>query len=336
MVDPSPPTPDGTGLDPATPARSVAILALIGVIIIMALKFIVFGLTNSSAVLADALESIVNIAAAAMAIFSTWYAARPPDREHPYGHGNVEFVAVAVEGMMVAAAGVLIAYEALRRLALANSELHRLDTGLIMLGGVGLLMAGLAAWVWRRGVTLDSPTLIADGKHLMTDVITTIGTLIGLGAVRLTNLVWLDPAFALAIAGLILVTGWRLVRESWSGIMDKADPADEALVLALLDEHQAAGRILSYHKVRMRHQGSFHWVDLHIQVPGTMTVAQAHDLASRIEFAIEQRLRRANATAHIEPAEPERPGPGPPPPAVDRATPPPGDEDPRRAPDQKR
>lgn len=286
-----------------TRARLVAVGGLIGVTVIMGLKFLVFGLTGSTAVLGDALESLVNIAASTMVLISTCYASRPPDREHPYGHGNIEFVAVAVEGMMIAGTGVLIAYESMRRLVSQTVELQRLEVGLWLQAGVMVLMAGLAWGIWQAGRKLDSPTLMADGRHLGTDVVTTVGTLIGLAAVKLTGLHWLDPLIAIGIAMLIMVTGWRLMRESWSGIMDRIDEADDQIIRQVLAEARQAGQIESYHKLRHRHQGSFHWVEVHLQVNGEMTVSRAHDLASAIEHRIETALGRANATAHIEPAE---------------------------------
>lgn len=282
-------------------AQRVAWIALAGGAVIMGLKFAVFGLTNSAAVLSDALESIVNLLAAAFAAWSTWYAAQPPDRMHPYGHGKAEFFAVGFEGVLVVAAGISIIIEAIRRLT-DGSELGDLSTGTWLLLGVNILLAGLALFVWRSGRKLVSPTLIADGKHLMADVVTTFGVIGGLVLVQVTGETWLDAAIAIAVAGVIFITGGRLMRESWRGLMDQQDIADDLLIRRILDEEVAAGQIVSYHKVRHRHTGRFHWVDLHIQMPATMTVKEAHDRASRIEGRIERELGHGNATAHIEPA----------------------------------
>jgi cation diffusion facilitator family transporter len=293
-----------TGKSPVVLSRGpqrVAVAALVGGVAIMAMKFGVFAVTNSAAVLGDAMESIVNLATAGMAIFSTWYAARPADREHPYGHGKVEFVAVGAEGAMIVFAALAIMFESSRRLV-RGAELHDLDRGLWLLAGVSVLVAGLALFVWGSGKRLQSPTLIADGKHLMTDAFTTSGTLIGLSLVRLTGHAWIDPAMGIVIGLVIVYTGVRLLRESFGGLMDEMDMADDTAIRAVLDEEVAAGRIRSYHKVRHRHTGAFHWVDMHIQVPGEMTVDVAHQLATEIEHRIERRLGQAKATAHIEPS----------------------------------
>jgi cation diffusion facilitator family transporter len=281
-------------------AQRVAWIALVGGLAIMAAKLGVFAITNSAAVLSDALESIVNVLAAAMAAISTWYAAQPPDRLHPYGHGKVEFFAVGFEGVLIVVAGVGIILESVRRL-ITGGELADLTAGIWGLAVVNVAMAGLAAWVWRSGVKHDSATLVADGKHLATDVVTTLAVVGGLIAVRLTGLQWLDAAMAIAVAVLIFITGGRLMLESWRGLMDQIDLADDAIIRRILREEIAAGQIVSFHKLRHRHTGGYHWVDLHIQMPGEMTVREAHDRASRIEHRIEQSLGRADATAHIEP-----------------------------------
>lgn len=283
-------------------AQRVAVVALVGGLVTVGLKFLIFAFTNSAAVLGDALESVVNVAAAGMAVISTWYASRPADREHPYGHGKVEFVAVGVEGALVAAASVLIVIEAVRRLVV-GAEVARLELGIPLLAGVTVMVAALGWYILRMGRKLSSPTLVADGKHLLADVFTSAGVLVGLLLVRATDRFWLDPVVAMAVAVVIFVTGWRLVLESWHGLMDRSDPETDAAIREVLDAQVRAGRILGYHKLRHRQTGSVHWVDMHLQVPGEMNVREAHDAASEIEHLIEQRLGRANATAHIEPPE---------------------------------
>ncbi|MBI2219304.1 MAG: cation transporter [Candidatus Rokubacteria bacterium] len=289
-------------LQMARRAKKVAWLALAGGAMIMGLKFAVFALTNSAAVLSDAMESIVNLAAAAVAALSTWYAAQPPDRLHPYGHGKVEFVAVGIEGAMIVLAGAVIVFEASRRLAV-GAEVRNLDTGSWMLVGIAVLLGLLATCVYLGGRRLQSPTLIADGKHLLTDVLTTAGVVVGLILVQFTGKTWLDPVIAIAVAGTIFYTGGRLLVESWGGLVDQIDIADDRLIRAVLDDEVAAGRILAYHEVRHRHVGAFHWVDLHIQLEGDMAVHQAHEIASHVERRIERQLGRAKATAHVEPPE---------------------------------
>ncbi|MCC7408993.1 MAG: cation transporter [Phycisphaeraceae bacterium] len=269
---------------------------------ITALKFTVFGLTQSVAVLSDALESIINVAAAAVMLYSIHVSNRPADPSHPYGHGKAESLAVGFEGGLVLLAALVIAYEAIKRFF--NLEpLPRLDLGLTMLGGVTLLTLGLALYAMWMGRRYANEPLRADGKHLLTDFASTAGVLCGLGAVRLTGWQWLDPVVALAMAAVILWTGGRLLAQAIDGLMDRVDPRDDQMIRDILDKEIASTSIQGYHKLRHRHSGAFHWVDVHLQVRGDMTVRDGHALASRIEHAIELALEKANVTAHIEPEE---------------------------------
>jgi cation diffusion facilitator family transporter len=285
-----------------TQIRTTAFHALVAGAVITLLKFSIFWVTNSVAVLSDALESIINVAAAAMLMYSIWLSNRPADHDHPYGHGKIEFLAVGLEGWLILLSGLLIAVEAIRRLLVGQAP-RNLEWGIWLLAGVGVLSAILAAYVYTRGRQYNNATLIADGKHLLTDVASTFGVLLGLILVRWSGKYWVDSLVAIFMAGLILFVSWRLLWQSIRGLMDQSDPQDDARIRAILDDEQARGEIRGYHKVRHRHNGSFHWVDLHLQVDGHLSVAEGHALASRIEHRIEQTLGPANATAHLEPAE---------------------------------
>jgi cation diffusion facilitator family transporter len=285
--------------------QRVALHAILAGLFLTVLKFTAFALTNSVAILSDALESIINIVAAGVLFYSLWLSNQPADQEHPYGHGKAEFLAVGMEGWLILLAGLLIASEAVRRL-IGGVEPTHLDVGLWMLGGIGLLSAALAAYVWWSGLRYESDPLIADGKHLATDVASTVGVLIGLALVKWTGWDWLDPVVAILVAGMCLFVSWRLLWQSIHGLMDASDPKDDATIQAILDEQRDAGQILGFHKVRHRHYGTFHWVDMHLHVDGSMSVAASHALASRIEGRIEAALGRANATAHVEPYVPEK------------------------------
>ncbi|MCC6683012.1 MAG: cation transporter [Phycisphaeraceae bacterium] len=292
--------PDPQAGPHAQQIRRVALRALAAGIVITLLKFGLFAMTVSVAVLSDALESIINIAAAGMMCYAVWYANRPADRDHPYGHGKVEFLAVGLEGWLILTAAVIIAYEAIRRLIWGH-EVQRLTFGVIGLAVLGVATAALAIYVMRAGKQYESPTLAADGKHLMTDSISTWAVFLGLLLVRWTGKMWLDPVVAIIVAGCILFVSWRLLWQSVHGLMDRQDPADDKRLRAILDDEVSRGAIKGYHKLRHRHSGSFHWVDMHLQVDGNMTVTAGHELASRIEGRIERELGQANATAHIEP-----------------------------------
>lgn len=280
----------------------MARIALAAAVLLVFAKAAVFLLTRSAAALSDALESLVNIVAASVALYSLWLSSRPADSNHPYGHGKAEYMAVALEGALVLIAGVAIVVESIRRL-LSPPTLGSLGIGTIANIGICLAAGGLALYVWRAGRRMKSEVLLADSKHLASDVVTTAGVIVGFLLVRATGLVWIDSALAMLLAAVIVWTGWRLVGRSIDGLMDRADPADFALVDSILFEEQEQGAIAGRHKVRVRRQGDFRWVEMHLQVRPEMTVRESHALASRIEHRIEQAFGRANATAHVEPAE---------------------------------
>ena len=292
--------------DPNLPLiRRVAMRALLAGIGITFIKVALFFTTQSVAVLSDALESVINIAAAGMMLYSIWFANRPADDDHPYGHGKIEFLAVGLEGWLILVAGIVIAYESVVRLLSQTGPKH-LTWGLVGLAVVALLTGALATYVYRQGKKYDHAVLIADGKHLITDVASTFAVFFGLLLVKLTGKAWLDPVVAIAIASLILFASWRLLWQSIHGLMDRVDPEDDQLIREILDDEVTQGAIAGYHKVRHRHTGPFHWVDMHLHVPGDMSVREGHTLASRIEHRIEQALGQGNATAHLEPAGPEQ------------------------------
>ncbi len=287
-------------------ARRVAMVALLAGVGIMGLKLLVFYLTGSAAVLTDALESIINIIAAGIMWYALWLSGQPADREHPYGHGKVEFMTLGLEGGMILAAGLMIGFVAVRRL-IDPVELQSLDLGMVLLLLVNVLSGLLAGFVYLAGRRLQSPVLIADAKHLLTDVASTLGVVVGLVLVRVTGWQAIDPILALLLAVLIMFTSWRLLTASADGLMDRIDPHDQAMIEEILNDEIQQGHIRGYHKVRHRHTGPFHWVDMHLQVDGNMSVHDSHALASRIEYRIEQKLGQAKATAHIEPGENDRP-----------------------------
>ena len=278
---------------------------LIAGIVIMAIKFVIFGLTDSVAVLSDAMESVINIVASAFILYTIWLSNQPADREHPYGHGKVEFMAVLLEGWLILIAGFVVAFKAIPRL-IEPPDLSRLGVGTWCLVGTSILTGMLAFYVRWAGRKYNSLLLVSDGKHLMTDFLSTVGVMLGLLLVRWTDKFWLDPVVALIMASLILWTSWKLLWQSISGLTDRIDEADDVAIRAILDEEVGNKTIRAYHKVRYRHSGAFHWVDMHLQVDPQLSVLESHKLASRIEHRVEQALDQANATAHIEPYEGDR------------------------------
>jgi cation diffusion facilitator family transporter len=282
-----------------------AALLAVGVgIVLLIVKFGGYALTGSAAIFSDALEGIVNIAAAGFALYAIVLAHRPADAEHPYGHGKVEFLSAGFEGGMVLVAALVIVVRAVESIVM-GPVVERIDAGMLLMMAAMLVNGALGLWLIRSGRRAGSPALEADGKHLFSDAITSVGVLIGLIGIRVTGWALIDPIVALLVAVYIAWIAVGLLRSSAAGLMDQQDRHDDALLRDILDSHLGpAGkepRICSYHKLRHRHSGRYHWVDFHIMLPATQTIDQGHAVASAIEYEIEQALREGNATAHIEP-----------------------------------
>src|SRR5665213_487343 len=289
---------------PKVEARA-ATASLVAGVVLTSLKFIAYYLTNSSAIFSDALESIVNVAAAGFAIYALSVAHRPPDVDHPYGHGKIEFLAAGFEGSMILLAAVVAVIRAIDALLHHFADLKAVGMGLGLMA-VALLVNGLLGGLLVRvGRRAKSATLEADGHHLLSDAITSIAAISGLLVVRVTGWGYADPIAALLVAAYIGRTGVMLMRDAVAGLMDRQDTHDERLLRSILDAHCGpAGqppRICSYHKLRHRHSGRYHWVDFHLVVPADWQVDRGHRVASTIEYEIEQALEIGNATAHVEP-----------------------------------
>lgn len=275
-------------------AASVAIALLV-----LVLKVMAWWLTGSVALLADALESVVNVAAATAALAAVRYAAMPPDANHPYGHAKAEYFSAVLEGALIILAATLILHE-----AWATWQAPRVPeqpaTGLLLLAIATAINAVWARLLFRRGRAARSPALLADARHLLADVITSGGVLVGVGLVALTGVLWLDPLLAALTALNILVSGWRLVRESVGGLMDEAVAPERLARIRDLVARHAEGAIEA-HDLRTRHSGRTTFVEFHLVVPGDMTVADAHEICDRVEGALKAELDSAVITIHVEP-----------------------------------
>lgn len=266
---------------------------------VLALKAVAWWVTGSVALLADALESIVNVAAAAAALAAVRYSALPADANHPYGHAKAEYFSAVLEGALIIVAALLILNEAWGALQAPRAPEQ---------AGLGLAVSALAssvnaAWalvLMRRGRALRSPALIADGRHLWSDVVTSVGVIAGVGLVVLTGLLWLDPLLAALTAGNILFSGFRLLRESVGGLMDEAVPPPTLERIRRIVAREAEGAIEA-HDLRSRHAGRFTFLEFHLVVPGAMTVRESHEICDRIEAALKAELDSAVITIHVEP-----------------------------------
>lgn len=274
-------------------------------VVLLALKFAAYLLTGSAAIFSDALESIVNVLASAFTLYAVRLAHQPADEEHPYGHGKVEFMSAGFEGGLILIASLVIAFKSLDVLLFSPMKIEQIGIGLGLVALAMVANGAVGVYLIRLGRSSGSMALEADGKHLLTDAITSVAALVALGVVKFTGWTYADPLVALVMAAYIARMGVSLLRRSAAGILDEQDPADARELDRILNSHVGPGgrepRICSFHKLRHRHAGRYHWVDFHAVVPARLNVEQGHTIASAIEYEIEQHLGHANATGHIEP-----------------------------------
>jgi cation diffusion facilitator family transporter len=268
-------------------------------IVVLALKYAAYWLTGSVALLADAIESIVNIVTAIVTLFAISWGAKPPDADHPYGHNKVEYFSAVVEGVLIVIAALAILRHAYYAY-LAPTVLEQPWLGIAVNALASLINAGWAYLLIRQGRAERSPALVADGRHLLTDVISSVGVLGGVALAALTGWAALDPALAAVVALNILWSGWRLMKESVGGLLDEALPAEQLTRIRAIIAENAEGAIEA-HDVRTRHAGRTTFVDFHLVVPGELSVTRAHDICDKIEQAIRAEVAGASISIHVEP-----------------------------------
>ncbi|MGH7180280.1 MAG: cation diffusion facilitator family transporter [Tepidisphaeraceae bacterium] len=285
-------------------AASISVAISVALLVV---KFAAYMVTGSAAVFSDALESIVNVLASILALYSIIVAHAPADREHPYGHGKIEFLSAGFEGGMMLVAAVVIVARAIEAL-IRSKSIEQVNLGLTLLVVAMAINGVVGMFLLNRGRAGGSITLEADGKHLLADAVTSAVVLMALVAVKVTGLHRIDAVAALLVAAYVAYAGLGLMRRSAAGLMDEQDLADDRLLRGILDAHVAGEppRICSYHKLRHRHSGRYHWVDFHVMVPPGWDVERGHRVASSIEYEIEQALGEGNATAHVEPCADSR------------------------------
>lgn len=277
------------------------LLSVLAAVSTVALKSGAYALTGSVSLLSDAVESLVNLVAAVTAYCSLLYAARPVDRSHTYGHEKIEFFSSGLEGLLIVLAAVSIAGYAVRRL-IHPEPLHPLGPGLLIALLASVINALVGTMLLRVGKQQGSIVLEADGRHLLSDVWSSVAVLLGLGLVVLTGKEMLDPLAALLISVHILVTGVDLLRRSFNGLMDHALPADELAAVRSAIEARLSPD-MTFHALRTRRAGSRRFVDFHLLVPGCLTVQQAHNFTEQLEQAVRAVLPHLEVTVHIEPIE---------------------------------
>ena len=290
----------------ASMERKATRVAVIVAVVLLFTKLLAYRLTGRTAVFGDAMESLVNVVASLLAVWSVWMAHRPADRTHPYGHGKAEFVSAAIEGGLVLAAAGAVAFKCVNDFGAAEQPLQSIDMGLLLLASTVLVNGVVGGWLLHLGKSGGSAALEADGIHLLSDAWTSGGAIISLILVRASGMQWIDPVIALLMAAWLVWCGWRVVRRSLGNLMDEQDLGDLDRVQKLLDQHCRDGgtvpRVCSFHKVRSRHSGREHWVDFHVQLPANTDLRTAHELATQLEDEIERTLG-GTATAHAEPCK---------------------------------
>lgn len=259
------------------------IIALVGIVLFL-IKIYAWYLTGSVAVLTDALESTINVIAGLIGLYSLYLSSLPKDQNHPYGHGKVEFISASIEGALISIAGVVIIYEAVGELR-HPKILRQLDYGLLLVAITAVINYVLGYYAIQKGKKNNSLALIASGKHLQTDTYSTIGIIIGLIVLYLTKISWIDSATALLFAGFIIYTGYKILRESISGIMDETDELLLKEVVTFLNEKRRANWI-DLHNLRIIKYGSTLHFDCHMTVPWYFNIEEGHAEVDALEDAV--------------------------------------------------
>lgn len=276
-------------------------LSLAAAVLTIALKFGAYFVTGSVGLFSDAAESLVNLIAALVALWAVWLAALPPDETHAFGHSKAEYFSSGLEGALIVIAAFTIAWSAVQRL-LAPQPVEQIGWGLALSLLATAINGGVALVILRGGKRLRSISLRANGQHLLTDVWTSLGVIVGIGLVAVTGWLVIDSVIALLVAANIVWTGVRLIRETGLGLLDTALPADEQQQISdVLQRYRNQG--IAFHAVRTRRAGPRRFVSLHVLVPGGWNVKHGHDVCEEIELAISNTLPDTNVTTHLEPLE---------------------------------
>ena len=293
------------GLFPAVSPTFAVGLSLAVAIVVFGLKWVAYQLTGSVALFSDALESIVNIVAALAAVVAVQIARRPADANHPYGHSKAEYFSAVLEGVLIVLAALAIVRYAYEKL-LNPEPVLSLGIGLAVSIFASSLNAALAWFLIQNGKRARSPAVSADGWHILSDVYTSLGVLVGISLAWLTGWWLLDPLLAILVALNILWVGWRLVRDSVGGLMDEAIPDSELADIRselerTLEGLATNGEVLEVHDLRSRKAGPRTFVEFHLVVPGAMSVERAHQICDRIENGLKANLSNVQVTIHVEP-----------------------------------
>ena len=281
--------------------RRYAVLSIVAALLTIGLKFGAYLLTGSVGLFSDAAESVVNLVAALAALWALLYAARPPDEEHAFGHDKAEYFSSGLESALILLAAGWIGVTAWDRFT-DPQPLQNVGIGLSITLVATAINGGVALIIWRAGRRLRSITLRADAQHLLTDVWTSLGVVLGIATVQLTGWLVLDPLIGLVVAANILWAGVRLLRDTAQGLLDRAlPPEDREAIVKVLSRYENEG--IRFHALRTRASGPRRFISMHVLVPGEWTVQRGHDLSEQIERDLAAVLPQSTFFIHIEPSE---------------------------------
>ncbi len=268
-------------------------------IVLFIIKIVAWVLTGSVAILTDALESTVNVVAGFIGLYSIILSSKPKDKEHPYGHGKVEFISSAIEGTLISIAGIIIIYEAINNL-IHPHDLKQLDYGLILIAITALVNYLVGYYCVKKGIVNNSPILVASGAHLKSDTYSTIGLLVGLLFVIITGYKWIDSIAALIFAFIIIFTGYKIIRKSISGIMDEKDAEIIDEIVVVLNKNRNRNWI-DIHNIRVINYAGFYHIDCHLTVPYYINVNEAHAILDTLTETINEHFQnRVEFFIHID------------------------------------
>jgi cation diffusion facilitator family transporter len=280
---------------------SAAGLSILSNSLLVAVKLAVGLAMGSVSVISEGIHSAVDLLAALIAFFSIRAAVKPADEEHEFGHGKIENISGSIEALLIFMAAGLIIYQAIKKI-IVGTPVERLDLGIGLMAGSAVLNFFVSRRLHKIADSTDSVALEADAWHLTTDVYTSLGVFVGLVIVRLTHLTILDPIIAIMVALLIIRAAWNITRKSMGGLVDvRLPPAEEDIIAASITEH--LGEITGFHELRTRKSGSQRYIDLHLVLPKSVTLEEAHKLCDHLEGDIKSKLSNGLVTIHCEPCE---------------------------------
>ena len=275
-----------------------AMISLVVGTLLLVVKFSAYFITDSAAIFSDAAESVINVVAAAVALYSVMLSSKPADKDHPYGHGNIEYFSAGFEGFLIALAGIVIIYSSIDRI-IYGSQPMQLGTGILLIGVSSIINLILSLYIIKNGKKTDSLALIADGKHILTDVYTSGGIIVGLIIVMVTDIYIFDPIIAILVAVNIFFTGSKLVRQSIGGLMNEVEPETmEKISDTIIDIRKLCW--IDLHELRFWRSASTTFIDFHLVLPYYFSIKQAHDSDDLISDKIKEVLPDSQIKIHLD------------------------------------